>query len=289
MLAHQIVGDEIADALVKRGRAFEIGEQESQAGDLELLIDVERVGAVDVAKGLIGEKPLCGHERLALAKEIMKLFAGDPKSRQHAAVGAVFQRQPQRPGPHLHGSGRRFDIVEDQRQRLALARRLALDVDELRAVGHRIERDDEIVGQLHRQHRALARRQLDRIDGEVGEALVQRFRQIDARAPENLPVIFDLGQRIRIVAGDAPHPRADREGNLDHFVERRLVAGGAKSAGIFLVIDGLERRAGIEHAAATRAKHVPGQFEQAEPRGMKESGQRCALRRGRCRRQKSAC
>ena len=105
------------------------------------------------------------------------------------------------------------------------------------------------------------------------KALVQRSRQIDARAPENLPVIFDLRQRIRIVAGDAPHPRADRECNLDHFVERRLVAAGAKSAGIFLVIDGFERRAGIEHATAAGTEHVPRQFEQTEPRGMKKSGQ----------------
>ena len=108
MLAHQIVGDEIADALVERGRALEVGEQEGQAGDLEPLIDVERVGAIDVAEGLVGEKALGGEERLALAEQMMQRVAGDPQRRQHAAVGAVFQRQPQRPRPHLHGPGRRL-------------------------------------------------------------------------------------------------------------------------------------------------------------------------------------
>ena len=36
-------------------------------------------------------------------------------------------------------------------------------------------------------------------DGEFGERRVQIVRQIDAGAPENLPVIFGLGQRIGIV------------------------------------------------------------------------------------------
>ncbi len=109
-------------------------------------------------------------------------------------------------------------------------------------------------------------------DGEFGETVAQSLRQIDARAPENLPVIFDFGQRIGIVAGDAAHPRAHREGHLDHLVERRLIARGAQRAGIFVVIDGLERRAGIEHAAAAGAEHIPRQFEQAEPRGVQERG-----------------
>ena len=50
MLTHQIVSDEIADALIERRRALEVGEQEGQARDLEPLIDVERIGAIDVAE-----------------------------------------------------------------------------------------------------------------------------------------------------------------------------------------------------------------------------------------------
>jgi hypothetical protein len=46
-----------------------------------------------------------------------------------------------------------------------------LDVYELRSVRHRVESDDEIAGQLHRQHRLLAGWQLDRIDRELGEAV----------------------------------------------------------------------------------------------------------------------
>lgn len=153
-------------------------------------------------------------------------------------------------------------------------RRLALDVDELRAVRHRIEHDDEVVRQLHRQHGAFAGRQFDGIDGELGERLIETLRQIDAGAPENLPQIFDFRQRIRIVRGDAAHARAHREGDFDHLVERRLVARGAEPAGIFLVIDGLERRAGVEHAAAAGTQHVPRQFKQAKPRRVQEAGKR---------------
>ena len=112
------------------------------------------------------------------------------------------------------------------------------------------------------------------VDGELGEAVAQCLRQIDARAPENLPVIFGFGQRVGIMGGDAAHARAHGEGDLDHLVERRLVARGAEPAGIFLVIDGLEGRAGIEHPAAAGAQHVPRQFEQAEPGGVQECSER---------------
>ena len=40
MFAHEIIGGEVADAVVKRGRALEVREQESQARDLQALIDV---------------------------------------------------------------------------------------------------------------------------------------------------------------------------------------------------------------------------------------------------------
>ena len=103
MLAHQIVGDEIADPLIERGRALEVGEQERQAGDLEPLIDIEGVGAIDVAEGLVGQEPLRGEERPAVPEQMVQLIAGDPQGRQHAAVGAVFERQPQRSGPHFEG------------------------------------------------------------------------------------------------------------------------------------------------------------------------------------------
>ncbi len=56
MLAHQIVGHDVADPVVELGRALEVGEQERQARDLQPLVDVERVGAIDVAERLVGEQ-----------------------------------------------------------------------------------------------------------------------------------------------------------------------------------------------------------------------------------------
>ena len=148
---------------------------------------------------------------------------------------------------------------------MPLARRLALDVDELGAVGHRIEGDDEFARQLHRQHRLAAGRQVDRVYGEFGETVAQCVGQIDARAPEYLPVIFDFGERVGVVGADMAHPRADGESHLDHLVESGLIAGSAETAIILVAIDGFERRAGIEHAAAAGTNHVPGQFEETEP------------------------
>ena len=147
MLPHQIVCDKVADALVERGRAFQVSEQERQARDLEPLVRVERVGLVDVAERLIGEQSFGGDERLARPSRSCSASpaihsAGRTRRR------AVFERQPQRPGPQFDGAGRRRDLIEYHRQCLPFARRLALDVDELRAVRHRIEHDDEIGGQL---------------------------------------------------------------------------------------------------------------------------------------------
>ena len=98
MRPHQIEGDEIADPLVKLGRALEVGEQEGEAGDLEALIDVERVGAVDVAESLVGQQALGGEERLAPAEQIVQLVAGDPHARQHPRIGAVLERSRSGPG-----------------------------------------------------------------------------------------------------------------------------------------------------------------------------------------------
>src|SRR6202521_3333344 len=56
MLVDEIEGDEVTDALIERSGVLEIGEQESQAQDLEALADRERFGPVGVAEGLIGEE-----------------------------------------------------------------------------------------------------------------------------------------------------------------------------------------------------------------------------------------
>ena len=73
-----VEGDQVADPLVKLGRAFEVGEQESQAGDLEPLLDVYRVGSVYVPEDLIGQHPFGRQERPAPAEKLMKLVSGNP-------------------------------------------------------------------------------------------------------------------------------------------------------------------------------------------------------------------
>ena len=72
MLAHEIIGHQIADPLVERSRAFQVREQERQTGDLEPLIYIEGVGPVDVAEGLIGQEPLSGQERAAAPEQMMQ-------------------------------------------------------------------------------------------------------------------------------------------------------------------------------------------------------------------------
>src|SRR5882724_13555114 len=72
MRTHQIECGEISDPLVQRGGALEVGEKERQRRDLQALIDIEIVGLEDVAEGLVGQHPLGGEERLALAYQMVK-------------------------------------------------------------------------------------------------------------------------------------------------------------------------------------------------------------------------
>jgi hypothetical protein len=272
MLADEVIGHEIADALVELGRALEIGEQEREAGDLEALIDVERIGAVDVAEGLVGEEPLGRQKRLAAPQHVMEHGVGDPDAGQNAAVSAVLEAQAQRPGLQGQRPGLRSGGAEDHRQRLALPRRLALDVDELRRVRHRVEHDDEFRRQLQRHQRLLARRQLERLQREFIELILESVGQVDAGTPEDLPVIFQQRQRVGSVSRDLARAWIDREGDLDHLVESRFIGGRTQRAIILVVIEGLEGRAGLQHSAAAGAQHIPRQVEQTEARGVQKRG-----------------
>ncbi len=66
---------------------------------------------------------------------------------------------------------------------------------------------------------------------------------------------------MRIVRRDPPNARIHCEGNLDHFVERRLIAAGAKRAIISFLVHGFECISNVKHPAAARTKYIPGQIE----------------------------
>ena len=81
--------------------------------------------------------------------------------------------------------------ADHHREGLPLTRRLALHVDELRGVRHRIEHDDELRGQRERKQCLLAGRQLDHFERDILEHLLEGcLGQVHARAPEDLPVIL---------------------------------------------------------------------------------------------------
>src|ERR671912_370973 len=103
MRPHEVEGRKVADALVELGRALEVGEQEGEARDLEALVDVERIGPVEIAEALVGEEALCGEKGPAALQEMVELGAGDPKARQDAPEAVVLDGQPQRSGAHGEG------------------------------------------------------------------------------------------------------------------------------------------------------------------------------------------
>src|SRR5262249_2159102 len=131
MCAHQVEGGKVADAFVKRSRALQVRKQESQRGDLQALVGIEIVRLEDVAEGLVGQHPLGGEDGLSLAEQAVKRVVGQPDRGKHAMVRLIFQRKPQWPGAHLRRSGRRLQLVEDNRKLLPFAGRLALNVDEM--------------------------------------------------------------------------------------------------------------------------------------------------------------
>src|ERR1700732_4660437 len=110
---------------------------------------------------------------------------------------------------------------------------LALNIDELRGMRHRLEHDDELRRQLQRQHRLFMRWPFDCIQHYVVGQRRERFPvEIDAGTPEDLLEIFPERQRVGIMRRDPPDPGTDREGNLDLLVDRGLIAAGAYSASV---------------------------------------------------------
>src|SRR5258708_37730657 len=124
MRSDEVEGDQIPNPFVELGGTSEVGEQERQTGDLQALVDIDRVGAVEIAKNLVCQQPLCAQERLAPAQDLSELVRRYPQPRQYARVCAVFKRQAQRPWAQLDRLRRRAYPVEQQREGLALALRL---------------------------------------------------------------------------------------------------------------------------------------------------------------------
>ena len=62
--------------------------------------------------------------------------------------------------------------------------------EELRPVRHRIHHDDELGGQLQRQERFLAGRELDRVEGDFLDHLLEIRGHVEAGAPEDLAKIL---------------------------------------------------------------------------------------------------
>src|SRR5216684_1475065 len=227
MRSDEVKRDQVANPLIEFGRAPEVREQERQAGDLQALIDVNRVGAVDIAKDLVRQQALCAQEGLSPAEKLLEVVSRDPQSRQHPGVGAIFEGQAQRPGVQLYGFSRRTHLVEDEGKVLAVARRLALDIEELGRVRHRVEDDHEFRRQLQRKEGLFARRKLDRVEGDFLDQLIEIFGQIDGRTPEYLAKVLRKGKLVRVVRRDLAHSPADCEDDLDDFVEYRLITDGA--------------------------------------------------------------
>ena len=84
MIAHQMIGGGIADALVERGRALEIGEHQGHLGDGDLIPRPQHIAAEEIAEGLERRQPVGGE---AVAQPAAVLDDGDPRP-----VAAVDQR-----------------------------------------------------------------------------------------------------------------------------------------------------------------------------------------------------
>src|SRR6266849_2560914 len=210
MLVDEIESGEVTDALIELGGAPEIAKQESQAQDLEALADGERVGAVDVAEGLIGEETLGRENGLASLQDVVQRLVRHPYSRQHATVGAVFQSQAQWPGAQGNAVDGNLELVEDHGKVLALARLFAADIKELGRMRHGIEHDQRALRHLQGKDGPFSWRQVNRFERHLPQQLLQIGWKIDGRTPEYLAIIFGRGQFVGTMGRDLPHARANR-------------------------------------------------------------------------------
>ena len=159
-------------------------------------------------------------------------------------------------------------VGEDQRQIAPLLGLLAVDLKKERRVGDGVEDDRKSLRQGQRHRGLFACSELHHVERHPLDGAFNILRHVIARAPEDLAHVFGEGKRIRVMRGDAANALVDRERDLDQLVERRFVIGRAQRAIIVGVIEGLEPRARLEHAAASRAQHVPRHVEQSKPRRM---------------------
>jgi hypothetical protein len=95
MCANEIIGSQVANAFVESGGASEIGEQECETGDIELLINIERFGAVEIVESLVTQQALCSLERLTLSEEIVDRGPRNPHRGQYSEIGTILECKAQ--------------------------------------------------------------------------------------------------------------------------------------------------------------------------------------------------
>src|SRR3546814_5364746 len=80
-----------------------------------------------------------------MPQQVVQGIVGDADRGQRAHVGMILDRNAQRAGMQDEGFVVAMPAVEDKGQGLALLRRLAFHVEELRGVGDRLANDDEAI------------------------------------------------------------------------------------------------------------------------------------------------
>ena len=246
--AHEIEGGEIADPVVERGRAPEVGEQDRQARDLEPLLGIERPAAIEIAERLVAEQAGRGQERPAGVGELVHLVAVQPDPRHRPALSLVFERDARRARLDFLGAAVGMRVGEDERQIPPLLGLLPLDLQKERRVGHGLEDNHKSLREVERHRRLFAPSELHRVKRHRLDSALDIVRELVARAPEDLAHVFGERKRIRIVRGDAANPRIDGEGDLDQPVERRLAIDRAERAIILGLIEVLQRRTRLDYA-----------------------------------------
>jgi hypothetical protein len=144
-------------------------------------------------------------------------------------------------------------------------------------VGDGIEHQRMASAKRQRHRRTLSRLHLQPVEGDALHHLLEIGRQFGGGAPEDLARVIRQRQRIGIVGGDAAHARIDGERHLDMAVERGLAIRRAERAEIFRPVERLQRRRGLQHAAAAGAKRAPRHVEQPQMGGAHQGAHRRIL------------
>ncbi|MFT3841534.1 MAG: hypothetical protein QM723_31390 [Myxococcaceae bacterium] len=208
VLAYQAERAEVADLLVERGRALEVGEQHRHLANADAFGGVNHLRAEQPAKRLAGEHPAAGEEPIELHRWQPGVLTRHRAQQQQARLrGLVAQGEARRPRPQRVNVEAVAAVLEGDADLLWGFGARTRHRDHEVGVGHRVGAAEHAIDQL--QLAANRRAGLERLadPGGGGEHVAQQPAAVEARlgAEAIREQLLPRGQPVLLVPLQPPH------------------------------------------------------------------------------------